>query len=145
MSNYTKGPSGHKRRILTVTLTQSEDDFAPVQLGPADSLGNQRIITSWSDTNHLRIDSDNAAAYDITGLAAFGSADAFRGLDDGTEVTITILATAGISFPPQSNDSLEANRYINDGSFQALLADSTFTIWYDATTARWRFPQKVTA
>lgn len=143
MPNYAKPASGHRARVLTAELSSNVNNFAPVQLGPPDSNGNERIIGTWSTANHLRLSTDGSGPYNVTGFAAVTGDDGQRGIVNGTEITITLMGPDAISFPNNDPASLEGNRNRNDGSFTNLLADTTFTIWYDQNSGVWRYPQKV--
>lgn len=106
------------------------DSVVPVLAGtitPAQITSNQNDYspTGLSTATILRINSD--AARDITGLAGGGK---------GGVKVITNTGSFTITLKGESASSAAANRF--SGSDVSLAAGGTITLYYDATSSRWR-------
>jgi hypothetical protein len=78
---------------------------------------------------YIRIDA--TGNFDLTGLDA-------TGVVDGQTIVIVNIGTGKINIRNQSTNSTAANRIITGGGNITLNTDGSVTLWYDATSQRWR-------
>lgn len=105
------GTTGASGDISPAQITANQNDYNP---------------TGLSTASILRLNSD--AARSITGLA---------GGSDGRIVTLLNIGAQLITLEDEDAGSTAANRFALAGDV-VLLPDTALTLWYDATSSRWR-------
>lgn len=103
--------------ISPTALTGNVNDYAP---------------TSFATANVVRLSSDLASVYDITGLAG--------GAAGRTVVLCNVNTLSGDDFRlmAESASSTAANRFAPAPTFRTVLSGECVTVWYDGTSSRWR-------
>ena len=105
-----------QRYITADEITSNLDDFDL----DAQLLGSYGNVRLYSD-----------AAWDITGLDI--------GQQDGRQLRFTNVGSFNITFKHESASSSAANRFLNNGSADLVLAPTDSVLYiYDTTSSRWR-------
>lgn len=100
--------------ISPAALTADVNDYAPTGIG---------------DCAVLRLDS-GTASYTVSGIAG--------GRDGRVLVVLNVGTTEALVFSSANTNSAAANRFLFSTDEIALRVNGCLTLWYDATSSRWR-------